>query len=98
MMHGSRRFLLSVISLTAMLGAGGCSSLGGTVSDKSDSAVIPVPATPPMQPRMQARTPTASAACPQTETTYRVCDLTRPWRDRICLMPAGGACRPGGAR
>jgi hypothetical protein len=108
-MRSSRCFLLFSVFLPGVLGMSGCSLLATTDSDASaPAATIPVPANAPGHSNNDKPPATASpdkepavvpaTVCHSAAAHLRICDLTQPWRDRICLLPDGGTCRPGGIR
>lgn len=77
-----RLFPLIVVAATAT----GCSTLlsvpsGSTASLAADTGQTAATTRP------DCRSPSAP---------YLVRDLTRPWRERVYLLPDGSRCRPGG--
>lgn len=79
-------------------GLGGCASVRPPATAEApralDPHILPIDtasATPAGNPAVAAL-----PACPPSDAAYRVRDLTRPWHDRVYLLPDGGTCRPGG--
>ena len=107
MMNRSGRYLLWGLVIIGGIGLGGCSTLSKSDRHGSTADMPPIPDNTAGQPhRNRPPSPTAvpvtksapAAGCPTTDAPYRVCDLSRSWRDRVCLLPGGRTCRPGGTR